>query len=53
MFRLAKDKRDPLCVCDENLKWKTHIAQMVKKTNSLIYLTNRAFSNKSVVCYIY
>ena len=44
----VNEQKDLGVIITENLKWETHIAQMVKKTNSLIYLTNRAFSNKSV-----
>lgn len=41
-------QRDLGVIITENLKWETHIAQMVKKANTLIYLTGKAFSNKSV-----
>lgn len=32
----------------QDLKWESHIAHIVKKANSLIYLIQRAFSNTSV-----
>ena len=47
-LKAVNQHKDLGLIVSSDLKWATHIAQTVKRANSLIYLVQRAFSNTSV-----
>ena len=47
-LKSVNEQEDLGIIISSDLKWESHIAKITKKANSLIFMINKAFQNKSV-----